>query len=185
MYVKKIEGERIYLSPMNVEDAPLYTKWVNDESLASGLGNYKLYMSEVGEKNWLQEQAAQMIHHNYAVIRKEDDMLLGNYGLELKDAISHRYHVGGFIGEKENRGKGYGSEALQLISKYAFEVLNAHTLYSGIFAFTKRLYNLRKNVDIKLQVVFEKPIIIKANIGMKLTLSTQPQITLKRKNSGQ
>ncbi len=29
-YFKKIAGERVYLSPINVEDAEKYTEWIND-----------------------------------------------------------------------------------------------------------------------------------------------------------
>ncbi len=29
-YFKKIIGEKCYLSPMNIEDAEQYTRWMND-----------------------------------------------------------------------------------------------------------------------------------------------------------
>jgi hypothetical protein len=29
-YFKKIKGERVYLSPINIEDAEKYTEWLND-----------------------------------------------------------------------------------------------------------------------------------------------------------
>ena len=29
-YFKKIEGEKVYLSPMNLEDIEKYVKWMND-----------------------------------------------------------------------------------------------------------------------------------------------------------
>ena len=29
-YFKKLLGDNIYLSPMNIEDAEVYTKWMND-----------------------------------------------------------------------------------------------------------------------------------------------------------
>lgn len=63
--------------------------------------------------------------------------MLGTYGLEIKDDVSRRIHVGGFIGDIEDRGKGYGTEALKLITKYAFEILNAETLFSGIYSFNE------------------------------------------------
>lgn len=134
MYYKKYESERLYLSPMCAEDYKTYAKWLNDESLGSGLGNFKMNLNEENEKEWITENNKKG-DPNFAVIIKDGDILLGNYGLELKDDVSRRYHVGGFIGEASNRGKGYGTEALALITKYAFEILNAETVYSGIFSF--------------------------------------------------
>ena len=63
--------------------------------------------------------------------------MIGSYGLIIKDNVSRRIHIGCFIGDKEDRGKGYGTEALKLLSKYCFEILNAESLYSGIFEFNE------------------------------------------------
>ena len=134
MYYKKYESERLYLSPMNVDDYQTFTKWMNDETLASGLGNFKNNFNELNEKEFL-EKICKDGWHNYAIIRKEDNKLIGTYGLEVKSEVSRRFHVGGCIGEIDERGKGYGTECLNLITKYAFEVLNAETLFSGIYAF--------------------------------------------------
>ena len=40
MYFKKIEGKKVYLSPMCVEDAEKYVKWMND-FLVEKLGLYE------------------------------------------------------------------------------------------------------------------------------------------------
>ena len=110
MYYKKYEGKRIYLSPMNIEDYKIYTKWLNDETLSRGLGSMKLLFSELAEKEWI-ERESKSDNFNFSIIDKNSDTMIGSYGLELKDQVSKRYHVGGFIGEKEDRGKGYGTEA--------------------------------------------------------------------------
>ena len=136
MYYKKYESERLYLSPINVDDYQTYTKWINDETLARGISNFKFNITELGEKEWI-ENVCKKGEHHYSIIRKEGDALLGTYGLELKDEVSRRYHFGGFIGEVKERGKGYGTEALKLLTKYAFEILNAETLFSGIYSFNE------------------------------------------------
>lgn len=136
MYYKKYESERIYLSVIDPNDYKTFTRWINDESLARGLGNFKFNFTEQDEKEYL-ENSNKNGTLTFAIIRKEDNKLLGSYGLEIKDNVSRRIHVGGFIGDKEDRGKGYGTEALKLISKYCFEILNAESLYSEIFSFNE------------------------------------------------
>ncbi len=37
-YFKKLVGKRIYLSPMNIEDAETYVKWLNDFGLDDRFG---------------------------------------------------------------------------------------------------------------------------------------------------
>ena len=53
-YFKKIKGERVYLSPINIEDAAKYTEWLNDLEITINLSmphntyyeyNYNLYIS--------------------------------------------------------------------------------------------------------------------------------------------
>src|SRR5574344_290110 len=136
MYYKKYESERIYLSPMCVDDYQIYTRWINDETLSSGLGSFKFNCSELGEKEWI-ENVCKEGKQNYSIIRKEGNKLLGTYGLDIKDNVSRRIHVGGFIGDIEDRGKGYGTEALKLITKYEFEILNDEKVFSGIFSFNE------------------------------------------------
>jgi hypothetical protein len=34
-YYKKIVGKRLYLSPINIDDAENYIKWMNDKDVAS------------------------------------------------------------------------------------------------------------------------------------------------------
>ncbi len=119
MYYRKYESENLYLSPMLATDYKTYTKWLNDETLASCIGRFNMNITEEYEQQFI-EKCNQKAKLAFSVIRKSDDVLIGHCGLEEKDEISHRYVVGGYIGEKEERGKGYGTEMLKLITRYAF-----------------------------------------------------------------
>ena len=37
-YVKKLQGPRVYLSPMCAQDAQQYYEWVNDPAVTDGVG---------------------------------------------------------------------------------------------------------------------------------------------------
>lgn len=150
MYYKKLEGKRIFLSPISLNDYQMITKWMNDESVSCGLGNFKYNVTELAEREYL-ENSSRKGDYQFAIIRKEDYQMIGIYNLELKDDASKRFFVGGFIGELSDRGKGFGTEALSLITKYAFDGLNAQTIYSGIYAFN--LSSLKSAQKVGYQVI--------------------------------
>ena len=37
MYFKKLEGKRVYLSPMTLDDVNDYTKWMNDRKVTDNI----------------------------------------------------------------------------------------------------------------------------------------------------
>ena len=125
-YFPKITGERLYLSPMNMEDLVIYTKWLNDPAVAIHLGHYKSLISLPNEQKALEGLTTE--GHNYAIIHKDSDQLIGNIGLFDIDHISRRAMLGLFIGDEELRGKGYGTEAIRLLLTFGFDTLNMHNV---------------------------------------------------------
>lgn len=125
-YFMKLVGDYVYLSPMNVGDAELYTKWLNDKAVSGNLGNYSKSISLSGEQKTLEEMSGK--GYNFAMVRKGDDTLIGNISLMDADFTNRIATVGLFIGDAENRGKGYGAEALRLILDYGFNTLNLHNI---------------------------------------------------------
>ena len=99
-YYKKLAGERIYLSPMNVEDAEIYVKWLNDFNVTDGLGISNKVVSLEWEREWITENVN---NHQFAIVRLEDDKLLGNCGIHGIDHLKQCAEVGLFIGDEENR----------------------------------------------------------------------------------
>lgn len=100
-YFKKLEGQRVYLSPINPEDAEKYVYWMNDRSVTDNLGNTTIITTLEGEKDWL-TNAGKNGDANFAIIRKEDDELLGNCSLMNIDRINRKCTFGIFIGEEKN-----------------------------------------------------------------------------------
>lgn len=126
-YFKKLEGERVYISPMNVEDAEIYTKWLNDPEIVQYLSLRNSLVSIYGERSYIENFSK--VEFNMCIVKKENDELIGNIGLSELDYKNGTAELGIFIGEKENLGKGYGSEAIKLLTKYAFEELRLHSIY--------------------------------------------------------
>ena len=138
-YFKKIVGQRVYLSPINVDDIVIYTKWMNDCEIANNLSNYRQMISLNSEKGFLEKLSSE--GHNYAIVLLEGDFLIGNIGFADIDHLNRRATVGIFIGEPVNRSKGYGSEAMRLLLEFGFKTLNLHNIMLYVHADNERAIN--------------------------------------------
>ncbi len=134
-YFKKLVGRRIYLSPMNVEDAETYVRWLSDPAVSDNLGSTSHVIALSGEKDWITQNAGKPL---LAIVKLDNDELIGNCGIQSIDQVRQCAEVGLFIGDEKNRGQGYGGEVLQLLLDYGFGCLNLHNIMLRVFAFNER-----------------------------------------------
>lgn len=135
-YFKKMEGENVYLSPVNVDDAETYVKWLNNPNITQYLDNHNKLISLVGEKEFLEKESTK--EFMFAIIDKKSDKLLGNIGLHNPDYKNGAAGLGIFLGEEETLGKGYGSEAIKLLLNFAFNDLRLHNVMLTVYDFNER-----------------------------------------------
>ncbi len=127
--------KRIYLKLLSPEDVTLaYQQWMQDEEVIRFL-----------ESRWTVYGFEEL--KNYAKLVNEDPnaFLFGIYLIESHRQIGnikiggihplHRYgDIGLLIGEKALRGKGFGTEAIRVATRYAFEELNLNKVIAGLYA---------------------------------------------------
>ena len=97
-YFKKLEGEKVYLSPINLDDYETYVKWLNNPRITQFLSTNDSLITLSNEKELLEKIANE--EFTYAIVRKEDDTLLGNVGLLRIDYKDGKASLGIFIGEE-------------------------------------------------------------------------------------
>ena len=135
-YFKKLEGKRVYLSPVNPDDYELYTKWLNDSNITQFLSIHNSLVTLTGEKDFLEKACNE--EFIFAIVKCENDELLGNTGLSKIDYKNGSAEFGIFIGDEENLSKGYGSEAINLLLKFAFEELRLHNIMLTVYDLNPR-----------------------------------------------
>ncbi|MBR2840683.1 MAG: GNAT family N-acetyltransferase [Bacilli bacterium] len=145
-YFKKIEGDRLYLSPINIEDIEIYTKWMNDKEVTENIGVFTKVKSLLSEEEWIKKSSEK---YAFAIVLKENDELIGNIALKHVDGINGTATLGVFIGEKENRNKGYGKESIKLLLNYGFNSLNLKNVMLKVYSFNKRAINTYKKIGFK------------------------------------
>lgn len=130
-YFKKLIGEHVYISPMNPEDSEIYTKWLNNAEITQYLSIHNSLVSIPGEKSYIEEFCKHEFH--MCIVKIENDELIGNIALENIDYKNGSAELGIFIGEESNLGKGYGTEAIKLLTTYGFKELRLHSIYLRVY----------------------------------------------------
>lgn len=131
-YIPKIVGERIYLSPMFLDDLEQYTRWINDFEVTRYLGQAARCYSLESEKKALEKLVTE--GHNFAVVLKGEERLIGNASVFDVQHLHQRAEIGLFIGEASDRGKGYGQEIIKLLVDYCFRYLNLNNIMLKVFS---------------------------------------------------
>lgn len=68
----------------------------------------------------------------------EDDRLIGDAGLDGVDWRNGETYVGIGLGDRQDWGKSYGSDAMRLILRFAFHELNLHRVSLTVFEYNQR-----------------------------------------------
>ncbi len=144
-YFKKLLGENIYLSPLNVEDVEKYAEWFCDFRVTDGVGRSGQIMTVEKEKEWI-ENASKNGDFFFSIVKLENDELIGNCSLHDISCPNRIGTVGIFIGEEENRSHGYGAEALKLLVEYGFRYLNLNNIMLTVKSFNERAIHCYKKV---------------------------------------
>ena len=146
-YFRKIEGERVYLSPINKDDVNIYTKWMNDSSVTDGICQTTKVFSIDAEKEYLEKIGVN--DYQFAIVEKSSDTLMGNCSIFSIDSICGHGELGIFIGEESFRSKGYGKEVIRLLLSFCFETLNFASVELSAISFNERAVNCYKSAGFK------------------------------------
>ena len=147
-YYKKLVGDSVYLSPVNIEDAEKYVEWFADFNLSDYLSKSKDLMNVEIEREWIINTQKNR-EYNFAIISAESDELIGNCGLMNFSQIDGTAEIGIFIGNDDYRNKGIGAEVLNLLLDYGFNYLNLHNITLKVLSFNERAMKCYKKVGFK------------------------------------
>lgn len=135
-YFKKLVGERVYLAPMIMENLEKYTEWMNDFETTDYIGRSAGVTTLESERKWLERNVEN--EGMFCIVEKESDKLIGNIGLKNINHLHRTATLGIFIGDKECRNKGYGTDAIKLLLDYGFNYLNLKNIKLDVFEFNER-----------------------------------------------
>lgn len=119
----RIEGTLIVLAPPEREHLPNYCRWSRDRRSIRYL-NIQHPLTIEMEEQWFERISTSPNDVTWEIRR--EDRHIGSIGLHQIDWRSRRATGGIWIGETSEFGKGFGSEAMALRTRYAFLELGLH-----------------------------------------------------------
>lgn len=146
-YFKKLVGDRIYLSPRNIEDVEKFTEWMNDFEVTDYTGRSGALVSLEGERKYLEENNNP--EATFSIVTLDNDKLIGTVGLEKINRTNRTAVLGIFIGDKDYLSKGYGTEAIRLVLNYGFNYMNLHNIRLNLMSFNERALKCYKKCGFK------------------------------------
>lgn len=128
-----LTGEHIYLRALEPEDLDFIYKIENDESI------WEISATQTPYSRFLIKQYLENAHQDIyeakqlrLVIVTKEGKVIGLIDLFDFDPRNRRVGVGLLIANSDNRQKGYGKEALQLVCNYTRTHLNVHQVFANI-----------------------------------------------------
>jgi len=129
-----LEGKHVQLAQLTKEDLPLLLQWRNSISLKRLTGPGPFLPISV-EQIDLSSTSTQI---QFGIRELSSDSLVGYITLANIIWSNRTAGLGVYIGELEQFGKGWGSEAISLLLDYAFDELNLHRVHLEVVGYNQR-----------------------------------------------
>jgi len=122
--------------------AGLFAKWGRDSEFVRLLDSDPARLLSVDKyKEWFEKDLVEQQKNDelFFLIRTlEEDLTIGLIGLNGIQWVHGDAWVGIGLGEREYWGEGYGTDAMRILQRYAFEELNLHRLSLSVFEYNSR-----------------------------------------------
>ena len=137
-----LQGEMVRLAAVNPEtDSKLFAKWARDTEYLRMLDTSPVRQwSERQYKKWFKEDLEKGKRDDFLFLIRtlENDEAIGFIELDGIHWSHGDSYVGIGIGEREYWGKGFGTDAMKVMLRYAFEELNLHRVSLNVFEYNQR-----------------------------------------------
>ncbi len=120
----------IRLRPLERNDLSQLRDWRNDPEIYSRVREYR-YLNMENQKTWFDSLLNDRSKIMFGIWNPKN--LIGVCGLTSIDWVGRKAEVSIYIGLKDARKQGLGTECLKLLANYAFNECNLQKLWAEIF----------------------------------------------------
>jgi RimJ/RimL family protein N-acetyltransferase len=133
------EGKLVRLTHIRRDDIPTFCRWFRDYEVQRLLAFDPIIpITDEAEEAWFESAAKSENEYHFSIRLLENDLLIGNCSLFGVNARNRSAEFGIAIGEKEYWGRGFGSDAMRVLLRFAFNELNLNRVHLDVLAYNKR-----------------------------------------------
>lgn len=135
--VRFLEGERVYLRPVGMEDVEVYYQMLFNPEARRFTGTQKAFTREEISA-YIESKRNDSSSVLLLIALRENDQVIGDVQIGGIDRNNRNAYIRIAIDSSKFQGKGYGSEAMLLMLDYGFGILNMHRIELNVFAYNAR-----------------------------------------------
>jgi RimJ/RimL family protein N-acetyltransferase len=137
--VKVLRGRLTYLRAPERDDIPLFVRWLNDERTVQYLAA-RAPLGQAQEERWFDDMLARQGSESwfFVMCTLEDDRAIGTLGLFDVNLTNGSAGIGIAIGDPDDQGKGFGTDAMEALLDFGFGELRLERMWLDVYDFNPR-----------------------------------------------
>lgn len=140
-------GTHVFLAEMTEADQAQFYEWLQHSELRMLIDDPRIPTME-DQMRWF-ARVQQSDRRFFSLVTVQDEQLIGNAGFVDIDPVKKEATLRITIGHPDATGKGYGSEAVTLLVRYAFEVAGWKRLILKVLASNMRAIRVYEKVGFR------------------------------------
>lgn len=152
MTVSLFEGELVRLAAGNAEtDTEAIARWSRDSEYLRLLDSDPARPFTLQDAREELNRDAHSDAFHFVIRTRADDRLIGFVGIFAIRWTHGDGTIGIGLGEREYWGRGYGTEAMRLVVRFAFQELNLHRVSLSVFEYNTRARRSYEKVGFRFE----------------------------------
>jgi RimJ/RimL family protein N-acetyltransferase len=129
--IRGLRGERVYLRPLEPEDAEIIHRWYEDTRLQTLMGDLPLSLAARRQRYEDAVKSDGSDAFRFVICLLEDDRAIGRTDLFALDRTNGSCSFGIALGEPATWGDGLGTDAVDAVVDFAFGQLRMERVWLG------------------------------------------------------
>ncbi|WP_310831054.1 GNAT family N-acetyltransferase [Paenibacillus pedocola] len=138
-------GDKVYLRPLNGEDAEQYYHMFYGAEVRRLTGTQR-HINKEQIAAYIERKADDDSAVLLLIALKETDEVIGDIAIQDMDRGNRTAGLRLAIGHEQHQNKGYGREALILMLDYGFGILNLHRIELEVYSYNSRAAHVYESV---------------------------------------
>lgn len=143
------KGELVRLGAMDIDKiGPVFSRWLQDSEFSRLEGDRPSALYTAKQVQGFFEKESKEGYY-FSIYSLADDKLIGELALSGFDWAARNTWLEIGLGEREYWGKGYGTDAMKVILRFAFRELNLYRVNLNVFEYNPRAIHCYEKVGFK------------------------------------